>query len=383
MDDLPVSMKVYLLLLLLFLAVGCSQLPEATPTPQPSPTPIVVVATPTPLSDADMAPIDIEEQLITNLYERVSPAVVHITARIVTMDFFFGPTPREGTGSGFVVDDTGHIVTNNHVIEDASSIEVTFSDETTVPAEVIGTDPFNDLALLMPASVPQTVSPLELGSSAELRVGQRAIAVGNPFGLVQTLTTGVISALDRPLEIDEGQFVFNVIQTDAAINPGNSGGPLLDSRGRLIGVNTAIRREAEGIGFAVPVDTLKRVIAALIEKGTYPHPWLGLLGYSLTPSLAKALNLPVEEGVLIAQLYRGGPAAEAGVLGANRQAIIGNQRVLIGGDILLAVNGVPIDDWLSYLEFIELQTSVGDTVGLTLLRDGQEITIELPAGAQP
>jgi putative serine protease PepD len=271
-----------------------------------------------------MAPIDIEEQLITNLYARVSPAVVHITAQIVTMDFFFGPTPREGTGSGFVVDTTGHIVTNNHVIEGATSIEVTFSDETTVPAEVIGTDPFNDLALLMPASLPPTVAPLEMASSAELQVGQRAIAIGNPFGLEQTLTTGVISALGRPLQLDEGRFVFNVIQTDAAINPGNSGGPLLDSRGRLIGVNTAIRREAEGIGFAVPVDTLKRVMAALIEKGTYPHPWLGLLGYSVTPSLAKALDLPVEEGVLIAQLYRDGPAADAGVLGANRQAIIGN-----------------------------------------------------------
>jgi S1-C subfamily serine protease len=330
-----------------------------------------------------MAPIDIEEQLITNLYARVSPAVVHITAQIVTMDFFFGPTPREGTGSGFVVDTTGHIVTNNHVIEGATSIEVTFSDETTVPAEVIGTDPFNDLALLMPASLPPTVAPLEMASSAELQVGQRAIAIGNPFGLEQTLTTGVISALGRPLQLDEGRFVFNVIQTDAAINPGNSGGPLLDSRGRLIGVNTAIRREAEGIGFDVPVATLKRVMAALIEKGTYPHPWLGLLGYSVAPSLAKALDLPVEEGVLIAQLYRDGPAADAGVLGANRQAIIGNQRVLIGGDIILAVNDQPIDGWLSYLEFIELQTNVGDVVSLTLLREGQEITIELPAGAQP
>jgi S1-C subfamily serine protease len=330
-----------------------------------------------------MAPIDIEEQLITNLYARVSPAVVHITAQIVAMDFFMGPTPSEGTGSGFVVDATGHIVTNNHVIEDAASIEVTFSDETTVPAEVIGTDPFNDLALLMPASVPPTIAPVEMASSAELRVGQRAIAIGNPFGLEQTLTTGVISALGRPLQLDEGRFVFNVIQTDAAINPGNSGGPLLDSRGRLIGVNTAIRREAEGIGFAVPVDTLKRVMAALIEKGTYPHPWLGLLGYSVTPSLAEALDLPVEEGVLIAQLYRDGPAAEAGVLGASRQEIIGNQRVLVGGDIILAVNGEPIDDWLSYLEFIELRTDVGDVISLTLLRDGQEITIELPAGAQP
>ena len=375
--------RIYLLHLLLFLAVGCSQLPEGTPTLQSSPTPVVVVATPTPLSEADMAPVDIEEQLIINLYERVSPAVVHITAQIITMDFFFGPSPSEGTGSGFVVDDAGHIVTNNHVIEGAASIEVTFSDETTVPAEVIGVDPFNDLALLMPAAVPPTVIPVELASSAELRVGQRAIAIGNPFGLEQTLTTGVISALGRPLQLEEGKFVFNVIQTDAAINPGNSGGPLLDSRGRVIGVNTAIRREAEGIGFAVPADTLKRVMAALIEKGAYPHPWLGLLGYSVTPNLAKALSLPVEEGVLIAQLFRDGPAVTAGIRGASGQTLMGNQRILIGGDIIVAVNGEPIDDWLSYLEFIELQTEVGDTVSLTLLRDGEEITIEVPAGAQP
>lgn len=271
----PQSMKAMLLLPLLFLAVGCSRPQEVNPTPQATTTPVVVVATPTPLSDADMAPIDIEEQLITNLYERVSPAVVHITAQIVTMDFFFGHTPSEGTGSGFVVDAVGHIVTNNHVIEGARSIEVTFSDETTAPAQVIGTDPFNDLALLMPAEVPPSVVPVELASSAELRVGQRAIAIGNPFGLEQTLTTGVISALGRPLQLDEGRFVFNVIQTDAAINPGNSGGPLLDSRGRVIGVNTAIRREAEGIGFAVPVDTLKRVMAALIEKAHILIPGWG------------------------------------------------------------------------------------------------------------
>jgi S1-C subfamily serine protease len=330
-----------------------------------------------------MAPIDIEEQLVTHLYQRVSPAVVHITAEIITMDFFFGPTPSEGTGSGFVVDSAGHIVTNYHVIEDAADIEVTFSDETTVTAEVVGIDPLNDLALLQPASLPASVMPVELGSSSDLQVGQRAIAIGNPFGLDQTLTTGVISALGRPLQVDDGQYIFNVIQTDAAINPGNSGGPLLDSRGRVIGVNTAIRREGQGIGFAVPADTLKRVINALVEDGAYLHPWLGLLGYSVTQNLALALDLPVGRGVMVAQLYRDGPAALAGVRGASRQTIVGNQRILIGGDIIVAIDGEPIDDWLSYLEFIELKTVVGDTVNLTILRDRQEITIEVLVGAQP
>jgi putative serine protease PepD len=330
-----------------------------------------------------MVPIDIEEQLITNLYERVSPAVVHITTQIITMDFFFGPMPSEGTGSGFVVDGAGHIVTNYHVIEDAASIEVTFSDETTATAEVVGTDPLNDLALLRPESVPPTATPVALGSSSELRVGQRAIAIGNPFGLDQTLTTGVISALGRPLQVEEGQYIFNVIQTDAAINPGNSGGPLLDSRGQVIGVNTAIQREGQGIGFAVPVDTLKRVVNALIEDGAFYHPWLGILGYSVTPNLAQALDLPVEEGVMVAQLYRAGPAAAAGVRGASRRAIVGNQRILIGGDIIVAINGEPVDDWLSYLEFLELKTVVGDMISLTLLRDGQQITIDVQAVPQP
>ncbi|MFN2221559.1 MAG: trypsin-like peptidase domain-containing protein [Chloroflexota bacterium] len=367
----------------LLLVASCSQLPEPAAEPGPTQTPIIIVATPTPLSDTVMAPIDIEEQLVTNLYERVSPGVVHIAAQVITMNFFFGPTPSEGTGSGFVVDSDGHIVTNYHVIKDASNIEITFSDGTTATAEVVGVDPFSDLALLKPASLPSTVTPIVLGSSSDLRVGQRAIAIGNPFGLDRTLTTGVISALGRPLQDEEGQYIFNVIQTDAAINPGNSGGPLLDSRGRVVGVNTAIQRQGEGIGFAVPVDTVKRVINALIEEGTYLHPWLGILGYSVTPNLAQSLDLPVEKGVMVAQLYRGGPAVSAGVRGASQRAIVGNQRVLIGGDIIIAINGEPIDDWLAYLEFLELQTAVGDTVSLTLLRDGQQITIDVQTMPQP
>jgi S1-C subfamily serine protease len=375
--------KISLWFILLLFGAGCSQLQEATPALEPQPAPIIIVATPTPLSDADMAPIDIEEQLITNLYLRTNPSVVHITARIVTMDFFAGSMASEGTGSGFVVDTSGHVVTNNHVIEGADSIEVTFSDETTVPAEVVGTDPLNDLAVLMPEQIPPGVTPVELGSSAELQVGQRAIAIGNPFGLDRTLTTGVISALGRPLRLAEDNFVFNVIQTDAAINPGNSGGPLLDSRGRVIGVNTAIRREAEGIGFAVPVDTLKRVLTALIEKGEYPHPWLGILGYSVTPELADILALPSERGVLVAQLYRDGPADKAGIHGADEEIVIGNRRLLAGGDLIIAVNGQPVTDWIDYLEFLEMNAEVGDTVSVTILRGDEEITIEASLIAQP
>lgn len=375
----------YLFLFILAL-LGCGLPGAVTPTPSPpveTPTPAVVVATPTALPDTFMEPIDVEETLITNLYERVSPSVVHITAQVVTMSFFFGPMPSEGTGSGFVLDEAGHIITNYHVIENAESIEVTFSDETQVPATVIGIDPANDLAVLLPAELPPQLVPVELGDSADLQVGQRAIAIGNPFGLDRTLTTGVISALGRPLQTSEEVFIFNVIQTDAAINPGNSGGPLLDSRGRVIGVNTAIRQDAEGIGFAVPIDTLKRIVPVLIEAGRYPHPWLGILGYSVTPDIAEPLSLPVDQGVLVAQLYRGGPADVAGVRGAEQQVIVGNRRLLVGGDIITAVNGVPVEDWNGLLQYLEFETEVGDVVTLTLLRGGTEMGLDVTIAAQP
>ena len=355
----------------------------ATPTAPPAtPTPIIIVATPTPLADADLLPIDIEEQLITNLYERVGPSVVHVASEIVTVDFFFGPMASEGTGSGFVWDDAGHIVTNYHVIEDASRIEVIFSDESQVEAEVVGVDPRNDLAVLRVDPAATALQPLALGAAETIRVGQRAIAIGNPFGLDRTLTTGVVSALGRPLETETGDYIFNVIQTDAAINPGNSGGPLLNSRGEVIGINTAIQEGAEGIGFAVPVETLRRVVPVLVAEGQYRHPTLGLLGYSITAPLAEALGLPVDNGVLVAQLARGGPADAAGVRGAQREAIVGNRRVLAGGDILTHLDGRAIADWNALLEYLELNKRVGDSVTLSLLRDGQLLTLEVTLAAE-
>jgi len=355
----------------------------ATPTASPAtPTPIIIVATPTPLADADLLPIDIEEQLITNLYERVGPSVVHVASEIVTVDFFFGPMASEGTGSGFVWDDAGHIVTNYHVIEDASRIEVIFSDDSQVEAEVVGVDPRNDLAVLRVDPAATALQPLALGAAETIRVGQRAIAIGNPFGLDRTLTTGVVSALGRPLETETGDYIFNVIQTDAAINPGNSGGPLLNSRGEVIGINTAIQEGAEGIGFAVPVETLRRVVPVLVAEGQYRHPTLGLLGYSITAPLAEALGLPVDNGVLVAQLARGGPADAAGVRGAQREAIVGNRRVLAGGDILTHLDGRAIADWNALLEYLELNKRVGDPVTLSLLRDGQPLTLEVTLAAE-
>ena len=377
--------KLFLLIVFLATAVACANSSQTpTPTrPLPTQTPIILIATPTPLSGADLAPLDIEEQLVTNLYDRVGPSVVHIASQVVTMNFFFGPVPSEGTGSGFVYDDAGHIVTNNHVVEGAQSIEVRFSDDTQLPATVIGTDPANDLAVIQVDSLPDNARPLPLAASANLRVGQRAIAIGNPFGLDRTLTTGVISALGRPLQTNNDSYIYNVIQTDAAINPGNSGGPLLNSRGEVIGVNTAIQQDAQGIGFAVPVETIQRIVPVLIADGSYPHPWLGLLGYDITPDLAQALRLPVERGVLVAQLYRSGPAVTAGIQGGTDQVIVGNRRMLVGGDIITAINGQDVADWSGLSKFLELNTQVGQAVTLTIVRNGSMEDVPLTLAAQP
>ncbi len=393
---LPLTAKISTLILIMkrmslfflsfWLLVGCGTATKtAVPLPLPTSTaaPRATTPPPTALPEALLAPIDLEEQLVTNLYERVGPSVVHITAQVVTMNFFFGPMPSEGTGSGFVYDREGHIITNYHVIEGATGLTVRFSDDLSVPAQVVGIDPANDLAVLKVDVPPEQLTLLELGDSASLQVGMRAVAIGNPFGLDRTLTMGVISALGRPLETDNNNTIFNVIQTDAAINPGNSGGPLLDSRGLVIGVNTAIREGAQGIGFAVPVDTVKRVVPVLIATGSYPHPWLGFLGYDISPELAQALGLPVTRGILIAQLYREGPALPAGIRGAQQQVIVGNRRYLVGGDVLTAVNDTPVTGWMRLYEYLELNTQAGDTVTLTLLRDNQEIRVELTLGVQP
>ncbi|MGA9350682.1 MAG: trypsin-like peptidase domain-containing protein [Anaerolineae bacterium] len=378
------------IILLMIALSGCNliSLPsikqqEPTPTPPPTPTPVVIVVTPTPLPPEMLEAADVGEQLVINVYEQVSPAVVHIASQVITMSFFWGPIPQEGTGSGFVIDSKGHIVTNNHVIEGADEVHVTLADGTRVPAEIVGTDPYNDLAVIKIDVPPDKLYPVELGSSVDLRVGQRAIAIGNPFGLDRTLTTGVISSLGRPLEVENGQVIYNVIQTDAAINPGNSGGPLLDSRGRVIGVNTAIRTGAENIGFAIPVDTVKRVVPELIEKGRYRHPWLGDLSYSIDSELAQSLGLSVDKGILIAQIYRDSPAAKAGLRGGNRQVIVGNRRIVAGGDIIVAIDGRPVKSNEDLTVYMETETQVGQVVELTILRGDQEMTIEVKLGEMP
>jgi len=347
----------------------------ATPIVNPAPT-----ANPNLIALVDAAGLDFAEKRVIDVYRQVSPAVVSITTQVLRRNFFFEAVPAEGAGSGFVLDKEGHILTNYHVIQGARQIEVTFLDETTVPAQVIGADPGNDISVLQVDVSPDLLQPVEFGQSANLQVGQRAIAIGNPFGQFGgTLTTGVISALGRTMQSPDGREVSGIIQTDAAINRGNSGGPLLDSAGRLIGINTAIFSPSGtnvGVGFAVPVDTIQRVLPDLLTLGRYRHPWLGIrYAYRLTSSLADALNLPVKQGLLLVELSESGPLTQQGVRGAQQETVLGNQRLFIGGDILTAVDGEPVISIEELRTYLETNYQVGDTVQVTLNRNGQVLTL--------
>ena len=366
--------------------VGCDWVAhfQTTPAPQPTPTPIVIVVTATPGPYTTVATTDSEEQTVIDVYARVSPAVVYITSRIIVRDFFWGAQEQSGTGSGFVIDREGHIVTNYHVVEGAEQVVVTLSDETSVDATVVGVDAGNDIAVLKIDVEADKLHPVEMGTSADLRVGQRAIAIGNPFGLDRTLTTGVISSLGRPVERGEGQAtIYNAIQTDAAINPGNSGGPLLDSRGRVIGINTSIYSVSGGsvgVGFAVPVDTVKRVVESILTKGYYPHPSLGISGLTLAPELAEYLELPVERGMLITSVESGGAGERAGLRGGQRRVRIGGYILPIGGDILTGIDDVKVRETGDLMKYLETRTEVGQEVTLTIVRDGKEQTLQATLG---
>lgn len=331
--------------------------------------------------------LDMAERRIISVYERVSPSVVNINTQVLMQDYF-GVVPEEGSGSGFVLDTLGHILTNYHVVENAQEIKVTFSDARVLAATVVGLDARNDLAVLKVDADPATLAPVTLGASSGLQVGQWAIAIGNPFGQFErTLTTGVISALDRTLQGNDGRTISGVIQTDAAINRGNSGGPLLDSSGRVIGINTAIfspTGASAGVGFAVPVDTIRRVLPDLLSLGYYRHPWLGLQsGYSLSPGLAEMLQLPVSQGILVVQVKSGGPLEQAGVRGAQQEVRIGNRRAFVGGDVLLQIDGRPLTGLDDLDSWVENNFRTGDTVTLRLLREGQEYEATVTLVEQP
>jgi S1-C subfamily serine protease len=365
-------------------SLGCNLLASEPASAPTTAAPIVVVATPMALPAQTVQEIDIAEQRIINVYERVSPSVVHITSRSEVYDFWRGVIPSEGSGSGFVLDQQGNIVTNYHVIESATEIEVLLSDGTAYPAELVGADQFNDLAVVRIEAPSELLVPVEIGRASDLRVGQRVIAIGNPFGLDRTLTTGVVSALSRTIETENGQALGEVIQTDAAINPGNSGGPLLDTSGRLIGVNTAIQSPSGGsvgIGFAIPAETVMRVVPELVSRGYYPHPWTGFTSYELSYEITPSETGP-DHGLLIVDVAAGGPAAKAGLVPAEAQRI-GRRIVFNGGDIVVAADGESIRSRDELTIYLENQKRVRDTVDLTIIRDEETLTVSLQLDEMP
>jgi S1-C subfamily serine protease len=292
----------------------------------------------------------------------------------------------EGEASGFIIDTEGHIITNNHVVEGADEVQVTLYDGEVVKARVLGTDPYSDLAVIDIDLPAQVLHPVELGDSNGLRVGQLAVAIGNPYGLEGTLTTGVISALGRTLPAETLFAIPDVIQTDAAINPGNSGGPLLNGEGLVIGVNTAISTTTggnTGVGFAVPVNLVKRVVPSLIAEGHYDHPQIGIKGLTITPVLVEALHLPVDTGVLVSEVTADSPAAKAGLRGGTREVSVRGDVVRQGGDIIVSIDGRETKQFEDLLSYIVMETEVGQEVSVSIIRDGEERVVKVVLGARP
>jgi S1-C subfamily serine protease len=336
-----------------------------------------------------MSDTSLEGRLIA-LYEAASPSVVRISSRNYAR--FMGQImPQGGSGTGFVYDAEGHIVTNYHVIEDADEILVIFPDERALKAKIVGQDPLNDLAVLRVEADEALPSPLALGDSSALRVGQFVVAIGNPFGLEQSLTIGIVSALSRVIRSPRNnRYIGEAIQTDAAINPGNSGGPLLDLTGNVVGVNSQIisaSGSSSGIGFAVPASTVQRIVPALIDQGYYAHPWIGAQLFELNPFLADALreaemNLPVESGLLILRTVDDAPAAAAGFRGSTFTTV-NERRLPLGGDVIVAINGEPVETFRDFTVYLQTKTTVGETVDMTIITNGETRQVEVTLAQQP
>jgi len=360
-----------------------------------------VAATPTPLMPQVVGQGDLEESLLINIYKRVNPAVVNIRViqRVDGSSLGLPDVPgiqdnndqfQQGVGSGFVIDDDGHIITNNHVVEKAEDVQVTFADGTIVRATVVGTDADSDLAVIRVDPSQSPLVSVELGDSDQVQVGQRALALGNPFGLRGTLTVGIVSALGRSLALGRtsaaigGRFTIpELVQTDAAINPGNSGGPLLDSQGRVIGVTTAYEANASGVGFAVPVNTLKRVVPALIKNGHYAYPWLGISGTDLSLDLIEAMNLPVRRGAIVAEVTPDSPAAKAGLRGNGQTVNKSGREIQVGGDVITAIDAQTVERFDDILVYILRHAEVGQTVTLTVVRGGRQQTVQVKLAERP
>jgi S1-C subfamily serine protease len=352
---------------------------------------LVESATPPPANVAAT-----ERLSIGQIYRNDAPGVVQITARTYTeaRDPIFGTpygfeTEEKTLGSGFVLSKAGHILTNYHVIgSHATSIRVSFSNNDSLPARVVGLDPSTDVAILKVSTKSRALKPLLLGNSDAVQIGDAVVALGNPFGYTRTVTAGIVSALQRRIQAPNAQPIDHIIQTDAAINPGNSGGPLIDASGRVIGVNAAISTGNTGsggnvgIGFAIPVNTVKDVIGQLIKHGSAIHPYIGVSVEALTPDVVNVFALPVRHGLLVQQVFAGSPAAKAGVKGGSAGEIVGGESYVVGGDIITGVDGIPVDSETRFRDLIAAKKP-GDTVTLVLYRGKTKLSIVVAVGRLP
>lgn len=291
-----------------------------------------------------------------------------------------------GVGSGFVFDKKGHIITNAHVVEDAIKVVVTFLDGRSYNAEIVGVDTFTDIAVIKVNADLSLLSPIFLGDSSNLQVGEAIAAIGNPFGLSGSMTSGIVSQLDRLLPLDAGYSIPDVIQTDAAINPGNSGGPLLNMRGEIVGINTAIQSttgEFTGVGFAIPSQTVAKIVPILIKNGEYKHPWIGISGRDIGPDLAKVLNLNDAVGFLVITVIPDSPASRAGLQGSENTVERDGVQYTVGGDIILSVDGLEVREISDILIHLQRAKSVGDEMVLEIIRDGRTTNFTIILGERP
>jgi S1-C subfamily serine protease len=331
------------------------------------------------LTQAAAAPAyDTEEQQNIAVYKKALPSVVNITSTAVAFDFFYGPVPQQGQGSGFILDKQGHILTNNHVIDNAQRVEVTLSDKHKYKATVVGVDKGHDLALLLINNAPN-LQPATLAESQNLTVGQRVYAIGNPFGLSGTMTRGIISAI-RSIRGANNSPIEDAIQTDAAVNPGNSGGPLLNSRGEVIGITTLIANngadQSSGIGFAIPINTAKAVIADFAKYGRIRRPTLDISTLEIGPDIAEQIGLPADYGLLVERVLPGGAAEKAGLHGGTQRAYQGNTAVMLGGDLIVAMDGHDIANAQDMAAEMNSHRA-GDTVTLTVFRGRKRMDVKV------
>jgi serine protease Do len=391
------SRIMWVFLVLIFTVTGCES-PALTLSPKSS-------TAPTLAPDATSQPpgsIAAIEGTIESIYAQVNPSVVNIevlqkqqSSTFPAIPGFIPGAPQQfssASGSGFVWDTDGHVVTNNHVVSGADSVSVTFYDGTVVPATIVGTDSDSDLAVIKVDLPAQQLLPVKIADSTQLKVGQLAIAIGNPFGLQGTLTVGYVSGVGRLLPTDQSgtgpsYTIPDIIQTDAALNPGNSGGVLLNDAGMVIGVTSAIESPSgtsAGVGFAIPSAIVQKVVPDLITTGHYNHPWIGISGISLNPDIAKAMNLNSNQrGALVEDITPSSPAAKAGLRGSDQPMTINGQKVRVGGDVIIGIDSQTVKSFDDVVAYLALSASVGETITLTVLRDAKEVPVQVTLASRP